>query len=452
MANEFEEVSWPGWEIVRKISEGSFGSVYEIQRTLPGGRIEKCALKKLTVPQNEEELHQLYARGFSTKNIAAHYRSQMSELVNEYSLNQVLNGCKNVVTCYDIRYVQHTDGIGWDIFIRMELLRTMQQALDSKYREDLVLRLGIGICDALIACQKHKIIHRDIKPENILVSEEGDFKLGDFGIAKNPEKAAAGTLTGTYGYMAPEVANRRNYGFGADIYSLGMVLYWMMNELTLPFLPLPPTIPSANTHQEAVNRRLAGESLPPPVNGSQELKQIVLTACAFTPEERYHSARDFRRGLIACYQHQRAEHRSEQFSTPSPIVPKVLTTNRPPCPDESDSSLNPALKTAPLMTSFRSKKEKRQRRITAILLTIAFLLAALGVAFAVAGFLADSRRETTATSQTQTRPAVEADLFRPLWMPRLTKKSPAADLAAGDLCVNGESGDGGGDCAAENLT
>ena len=306
MAQQFPDVRFPGWEVIRKLGEGSFGGVYEIHRTLPDGRVEKAALKKLTVPKDNSEIRELYSQSFSKENITAHYKDQMQGLVNEYTLTQELNGCRNVVACHDVQCVQHTDGIGWDIYIRMELLKPLKHVLSADYQEMAVLKLGLSLCNALLACQEHHIVHRDIKPENILVSDRGEFKLGDFGIAKVSEKTATGTMTGTMGYMAPEVANRWHYGAQADIYSLGMVLYWMMNRRTLPFLPFPPTIPTAAQRQEAANRRFAGEDFPPPVNGSRELKAIAMKACAFSTEERYQTVRELRRDLYACYQQRRA--------------------------------------------------------------------------------------------------------------------------------------------------
>ena len=119
----YENIHFPGWEVVRKIGEGSFGGVYEIHRTLPDGRVEKAALKKLTVPKDSGEIEELLSRSFSTESITAHYKNQMSDLVREYSLTQELSSCGNVVTCHDIQYVQQPDGIGWDVYIRMELLQ-----------------------------------------------------------------------------------------------------------------------------------------------------------------------------------------------------------------------------------------------------------------------------------------------------------------------------------------
>ena len=302
----YENIHFPGWEVMRKIGEGSFGGVYEIHRTLPDGRVEKAALKKLTVPKDNSEIRELYSQSFSKENITAHYKDQMQGLVNEYTLTQELNGCRNVVACHEVQCVQHADGIGWDIYIRMELLKPLKQVLSIDYHEATVLKLGLSLCSALLACQEHHIIHRDIKPENILVSDRGEFKLGDFGIAKVSEKTATGTMTGTMGYMAPEVANRWHYGAQADIYSLGMVLYWMMNRHTLPFLPFPPAIPTAAQRQDAANRRFAGEDFPPPVNGSRALKAIVMKACAFSTENRYQTVRELRRDLQAYCQQRRA--------------------------------------------------------------------------------------------------------------------------------------------------
>ena len=85
------------------------------------------------------------------------------------------------------------------------------------------------------------MIHRDIKPQNIFITSKGDYKLGDFGVARTMEKTMSGmSKKGTYNYMAPEVYHRVNTGLVSDQYSLGLVLYWLLNEKRMPFLPLPP--------------------------------------------------------------------------------------------------------------------------------------------------------------------------------------------------------------------
>ena len=59
MNQEYPDVRFPGWEVVRKLGQGSFGGVYEIQRTLPDGRVERGALKKLSVPRDREEIEEM---------------------------------------------------------------------------------------------------------------------------------------------------------------------------------------------------------------------------------------------------------------------------------------------------------------------------------------------------------------------------------------------------------
>ena len=287
---------YPGWETVRKIGTGSFGTVYEIERDLFGKK-EKAALKLISIPQNESDIDELYGNGFDDASITAHFQHYLADIVREYSLMAEMKGHTNVVYCDDIRYVQHDDGFGWDIYIKMELLTPMMKALGKEVTDEQVIKLGRDICNALVLCKSRNIIHRDIKPQNIFISNDGDYKLGDFGIAKTAEKTSGGTKIGTYNYMAPEVYNNEPYGHAADIYSLGLVMYWLLNGRRMPFNPLPPAVPTASEMDEARLRRFQGEPIPAPAHGSEELKQIVLKACAYDPKDRYQSAAEMRSAL-----------------------------------------------------------------------------------------------------------------------------------------------------------
>lgn len=287
---EMQKAPWSDWETVRLIGRGSFGTVYEIQRKLVDEDTESAALKVITIPQNPGDIEELYSEGYDDESITATFNSHLKSIVAEYSLMRKMDGSANIVNCKDIRYIQHDDGIGWDIFIRMELLTPLMKALPADTAEQTIIKIGKDICNALVLCKKHEIIHRDIKPQNIFISPNGDYKLGDFGIAKTVEKTMGGTKIGTYKYMAPEVYNNQPYGSAADIYSLGLVLYWLLNERRMPFMPLPPAKLGAGMDEEARHRRLSGEPLPAPAHGSDELKRIVLKACAYDPQNRYASA------------------------------------------------------------------------------------------------------------------------------------------------------------------
>ncbi len=288
--NNLKQTPWPDWQIVRIIGRGSFGIVYEIQRMLASGETESAALKVIKIPQSPADIESMYSEGFDAEAITETFKEHLKGIMNEYELMQKLDGHTNIVNSKDISSVQHDDGMGWDIFIRLELLTPLMQSLPNEITDEMVINLGIDICKALQLCNKHNIIHRDIKPQNIFVSKNGDYKLGDFGIAKEVEKTVSGTKIGTYKYMAPEVYYSQPYGQSADVYSLGLVLYWMLNDRRMPFMPLPPTKITTSIEEESRRRRLSGEPLSPPSHGSEALKQIVLKACAYHPKDRYASA------------------------------------------------------------------------------------------------------------------------------------------------------------------
>lgn len=298
-------ITWPGWEVVRLIGRGGFGEVYEIRRNVFGHE-EKAALKVITIPQSNQDVEELRGDGYSGEEITDYFQSFLKDIVREYALMSEMKGHTNIIYCDDLRYIQHDDGVGWDIYIKMELLTPLPEALGQQVSDEQVIRVGIDICNALLLCEGKNIIHRDIKPQNIFVSDDGNYKLGDFGIAKTVERTASGTRIGTYKYIAPEVYNNQPYGSAADVYSLGLVLYWMLNERRTPFLPLPPQRPTASVDEEARRRRLSGEGLPLPAHGSRALQQIVMKACAFVPKSRY-TAEELKAALEALLSGGRAE-------------------------------------------------------------------------------------------------------------------------------------------------
>ena len=289
-----------GWNIMRLLGEGSYGKVFEIERS-EFGQTYRAALKVITVPQSSAEVRSVISEGMSVSQAEAYFHGIVEELMHEFSIMFKLKGTANIVSCEDLRVLEHPDGIGWDILIRMELLHPL---LPYVYQHPMarrdIIRLGIDICKALELCQRYNIIHRDIKPENIFISDNGDYKLGDFGIARTIERTTSGlSKKGTYSYMAPEVYIGKKYGFSVDTYSLGLVLYRMLNKNRGPFLPQPPEAITYDNREQALARRVSGEPLPRPFYGEGRLGEIVLKACAFDPKDRYSSPQQLRQELEA---------------------------------------------------------------------------------------------------------------------------------------------------------
>ena len=290
-------VSLPGWETVRCIGSGSSGKVYELRKKDEYGSDFHSALKVISIPATAEEYERL-SGSMSEFALRAHLREQVEQISSEYRLMGVLKGHPNIVSCEDTMIVPHDSDAGWDIYIRMELLTSLPDFVQQNGITGAdVIKLGSDICNALETCRKNGIMHRDIKPQNIFVSKYGDFKLGDFGVARLRSDSGTANKVGTYSYMAPEVYKLGEYSDSVDIYSLGMVLYWLLNERRGPFLPLPPQVPTPEQSADAQLRRYRGEKLPPPKNGSATLKNVVLKACAYDSSERYQTPAEMKKAL-----------------------------------------------------------------------------------------------------------------------------------------------------------
>lgn len=292
---------YKGWHIVGKLGSGSFGTVYEIEREDFGYQY-KTALKVISIPNSEQDLSQVKNNiGKSDDSLEVYYESVVSEIVKEFELMYKLRGTTNIVSYEDHEVRKHKGGIGWDVMIRMELLTPLDtyRKTNPMGRKEII-QLGIDICKALERCSRYHIIHRDIKPGNIFVSEQGDFKLGDFGIARTIEAhdvVLELSKKGTINYMAPEMFMGNRYDASVDLYSLGIVMYRFLNNNTLPFFPVPPKQPTYKEVNLANQKRFAGEPLPCPCGDNTQLADVVLKACSYNPEERYQSPMEMREAL-----------------------------------------------------------------------------------------------------------------------------------------------------------
>lgn len=298
MGNVIVNSIWPEWQVDKLLGKGSYGEVYKAVRR---DQLESyAAIKVISIPHDESEVNTLRSEGMRYDETETYFKNVVNDFVKEIQLMETFKGTQNIISVEDYKVIKKENELGWDIYIRMELLTPLTQYFYDHFPDESeTIKIGIDICTALEMCAKRRVIHRDIKPENIFVNSFGDFKLGDFGIARTLGNSSSSmTQAGTPYYLAPEITKSNRYDATVDLYSLGLVLYRYTNDNRLPFIE-PGQSTSPSERQRALMRRFDGEPLKPPCKASHDLAEVILTACAYDPARRYKSPTEMKNALIA---------------------------------------------------------------------------------------------------------------------------------------------------------
>jgi len=157
-----------------------------------------------------------------------------------------------------------------------------------------VVRLGLDVLYGLQSCHNNGVIHRDIKDDNIFVTEKGEYKIGDFGVSKVlKDSSKAESLKGTPNFLAPEVyLGKESYTKSVDLYSLGIVLYRLLNYSRNPFLPRFPEQYFSQDEDAAFEERMRGMVPELPSLGGEAIGRVIVKAISGS-SERFQTADEF---------------------------------------------------------------------------------------------------------------------------------------------------------------
>ena len=221
------------------------------------------------------------------------HSSLASRCLQEASVMRELADEENIVRMTGVSQ-EPSAGSGYRTYLYMERLTPLTEylkshALTGEEAIRLCRTLCRDLCRALCSCQKKNIIHQDIKEANIFVTSNGRFKLGDFGIARKASKKNLLASSGcTVNSAAPEVLAGEDTSFQSDLYSLGLVMYRILNHGRNPFSSDPV---------EDTEKRMQGQLFPVPANTDPAVFAVISKACSFHPSDRYASAQEMLEAL-----------------------------------------------------------------------------------------------------------------------------------------------------------
>jgi len=258
------------YEFIEELGTGGMGSVYRVfDRKIE----EEVAIKllkpeiaadKKTIERFRNELK--LARKISHRNVC-----RMYELMEEESTHYIT--------------MEYVPGEDLKSFIR----RSKQLAIGT------TISIAKQVCEGLAEAHRLGVVHRDLKPQNIMVDEEGNARIMDFGIARSVKGKGitdAGVMIGTPEYISPEQVEGKEADQGSDIYSLGAILYEMVTG-SVPFEgDTPFSIALKHKSESPPDPKEANVQIP------DDLSQVILKCMEKDKEKRFQSAREVHSELM----------------------------------------------------------------------------------------------------------------------------------------------------------
>ena len=289
----------PRYQFVKENNElkllgtGGFSYVYEMYDSLaPENKYAAKVVGLGTKPVDE----QLVLETTQIQYFLSEQSENIMRVIALWTMKLHLDKNGDVTSITGINQEEYADADG--VLLEIVLMEKLDNILDrDKYgniellRDELkseegVIRFAENIGRALFAVHSNGFLHRDIKLENIFWDKNlKQYKLGDFGIARYVGEDGAETVVFTDGYGAPEIERQlaESYNLTADIYSLGITLFLLLNELKFP---------ASDGYHANIAQYTKDFIVPAPSNSSEEMARIIRKMCSYQVKDRYQSVEE----------------------------------------------------------------------------------------------------------------------------------------------------------------
>jgi len=395
------------YEIIAELGRGAMGTVYRARDP----KIDRIvALKTITVagigPADEEEYRQRFFREAQAAGKLSH---------------------GGLVTIFDVG----EDEKSKTPFIVMEFIegKTLEElGRGERLPTETALGLIQQIAEALDYAHGRKIIHRDIKPANIIVTGDGHAKVTDFGIAKlaMTQFTQPGQVLGTPAYMAPEQLSGGAVDGRSDIFSLGVILYWLLTG-DKPFAGDTTTAVSFKiVYQEPIPPTQINPSLSP------DFDYVLSRALAKDPAGRYQRGRELAEDLDDLLGGRPA--RSQATAPAAPEVEHTIVASRratpPPPPVTAKKKKAAAAPAVAPPAAVAAPARKRTWLIPAAAAVLVLLLGGAGWLWLGGSKSKEGEAEPTTQEAGTSAPPVETTA-KPAPPPKQPTSAPAKKSSSG---------------------
>jgi serine/threonine protein kinase/tetratricopeptide (TPR) repeat protein len=273
------------YQIIEELGRGGMGRVYKATDT----KIKEKVALKLIKPEIASD------------------KKTLERFGNELRIARKLTH-KNVGKMFDINEAEGTHYITMEFVSGQDLKGLIRQS--GQLGIGTALSIAKQVCEGLTEAHKMGVIHRDLKPSNIMIDQEGNVRIMDFGIARSLKEkgiTGAGVMIGTPEYMSPEQAEAKVVDQRSDIYSLGTIMYEMVTG----------RVPFEGDTALSIAMRHKGEEPKDPrefnIQLSADINRVILKCLEKDKDERYQSAGEVRSEL---------EHIEKGIPTTERVIPE----------------------------------------------------------------------------------------------------------------------------------
>lgn len=256
------------WKIISRLPDDNGNEIYKVSKKDFDGTVISAILRYVVIKNDD-------------------YNIESTDFINdEASFLKTISQLGDCFNYLDIFVNNNPAKKKIEFFIISEDLQTLSEVMKSKnFSENEVIDFGIQMSAILEKLESKNIFHGNINPSNIYVSFDGKYKLSGFSDYESKIDDMS--------FIAPEIYKKENADFTTDIYSLGLIMYAMSNDGTIPF-------ESAETNRdEAIKMRFDGKAVTAPKNGNEKLKSVIVIACQPNNENRWKNAGNIKNALTS---------------------------------------------------------------------------------------------------------------------------------------------------------